>query len=362
MILFLHTQTKYLLLNILNSSVLISLISLFFTLGLTCLIFVLGLRKVKKIQQAYTFQLKEKCQILIAELIFDEKLTPESQEMEDYFLKNRSRKQLFLEELMSLHKSLQGEFATAIEQYYLSKNFDKLSFKKLKSEKNYKILQGLDELVEMKNRESIEVLNKLLSQTIDYSLKNYLMLAIIKLDPENGLKGLFIFDNYLTDWLQLRIIKILDEMKFINPPPLSAWIEKGGSFAVFGCRLTAYTKAEKDIPLLRKLLKKNNETLKIEAINTLGILDAQEVNELLIKIYFSETVVIKEAILNTLGMFKNPNNYSFFVSCSKANTHETQLLALNGINLLIEQGLLSPDKHDTQTLHFNQLNKINAIK
>lgn len=350
------------LLDIFTSSVLLSFISLFFTLGVTCLVFVLIVKKFKINQQDHTTQLRDKCQKLIAEIIFEEKLTPESMEMEQYFLKNRARKQLFLGELLSLHKNLQGEFATTIEQYYLSKGFDKLSFKKLKSEKTYNILQGLDELVEMKNHDSIKILENLLHQTIDYTLKNYLMIAIIKLNPESGLRGLFNFDNYLTDWLQLRIIKILDELKFINPPPLLKWIEKGGSFAIFGCRLTAYTKAEKDIPLLKKLINKNNVPLKIEAIRTLGILDAQEVNEQLIKIYFHENLVVKVAILNTLGMFKNPNNFNFFVSCSKSNTHETQLLALNGINLLLEDGTLSPDKSNTQTRYFNQLNKINAIK
>jgi hypothetical protein len=257
---------------------------------------------------------------------------------------------------------LQGEIASTIEQYYIHRGYDKISFKKLKSEKPHEILQGVDELVEMKNRDSIQILDNLLHQTIDYSLKNYLMIAIIKLDPEKGLRKLFSFDNYLTDWLQLRIIKILDEMKFLNPPALSEWIEKGGSFAVFGCRLTAYTKAEKDIPLLKTLLNKSDVTLKIEAIHTLGILDAQEVNESLIKIYFKEIVIVKEAILNTLAMFKDPNNFPFFVSCSKSDTHETQLLALKGINLLWEEGTLSADKYNAQTLHFNQLNKINATK
>lgn len=350
------------LLNIFTSSVLLSFISLFLTLGVTCLIFVLSVRKFKKVQHARTTQLKDKCQELIAELLFNEKLTPESELTEQYFLNNRVRKQLFLGELLSLHKNLQGEFANTIEQYYISKGFDKISYKKLKSEKTYNILQGLDELVEMKNLDSIKIFENLLHQTIDYTLKNYLMIAIIKLDPENGLWGLFGFDNYLTDWLQLRIIKILDEHKFTNPPPLSKWIDKGGSFAIFGCRLTAYTKAEKDIPLLRKLINKSDNTLKIEVIRTLGTLEAQEVNDELIKIYFHENHLIKVAILNTLGIFRNPNNFNFFVACSKSNTHETQLLALQGINLLLEDGTLSADKNNAQTLYFNQLNKINGNK
>ena len=263
---------------------------------------------------------------------------------------------------MSLHKNLQGDIAIMIEHYYRLKGFNEISIKKLKSEKTHEILQGVDELVEMKNLESIQVLDKLLHQTIDYSLRNYLMIAIIKLDPEKGLRELFNFDNYLTDWLQLRIIKILDETKFLNPPSLTEWIEKGGSFAIFGCRLTAYIKSEKDIPLLKTLIYTKDISLKIEVIRTLGIVDAQEVNELLIKTYFSQKNAVKVAILNTLSLFKNPNNFSFFVSCSKSGTHQTQLLALKGINLLLEEGMLSADKYDTETVYFNQLNKINATK
>ena len=364
MIIFYNTLNIHPLLNIFNSSVLVSLIALFFTIGILCLTFVLGLKKFKMIRNAQTILLKEKCQILIAELIFDEKLSPESAKMEVYFLNNSHRKQLFLEELMSLHKSLQGEVATTIEQYYIKKGYDKISLKKLKSEKKHEILQGVDELVEMKNPDSIQSLNDLLHQTIDYSLKNYLMIAIIKLDPENGLRKLFSFDNYLTDWLQLRIIKILDEKKFLNPPSLAEWIKKGNSFAIFGCRLSAYTKSEKDIPLLRALIYSKDIPLKIEVIKTLGIIDAQEVNELLIKTYFkfNQKIAVKVAILTTLAMFRNPYNFSFFVACSESDTHQTQLLALQGINLLLEDGTLSLDKHDTHTLNFNKLNKINATK
>jgi hypothetical protein len=349
-------------LNINTSSVLVSLMQLFFAVGSLCLSFVLGFRKLKKIRNAKTILLKEKCQTLIVGLLFDENLSPESAEMEIFFLKNTHRRQLFLEELMCLHKSLQGDMATTIERYYILKNFDKLSLKKLKSEKDHKVLQGIDELVEMKNSNSIQIFDNLLQQTIDISLKNYLMIAIIKLDPEIGLQKLFSFDNYLTDWLQLRIIKILDEMKFLSPPSLSEWIEKGDSFAIFGCRLTAYTKAEKDIPILKMLLSSKNIPLRIEAIRTLGIVDAQEVNDLLIKSYFREYITVKVAILDTLAMFKNPNNFPFFISCSKSDTHDTQLLALKGINLLLEDGTFSTDKFKIQNLYFNQLNKISATK
>jgi hypothetical protein len=335
---------------------------LFFAAGSVCLIFVLGLRKFKKIRNAKIVLLKEKCQILIVGLLFDENLSHESAEMEVYFLRNTFRRQLFLEELVCLHKSLQGEMATSIERYYILREFDKLSSKKLRSEKNHEVLQGIDELVEMKNINSIQIFDNLLQQTIDISLKNYLMIAIIKLDPEIGLQKLFRFDNYLTDWLQLRIIKILDEMKFLSPPPLSDWIGNGDSFAIFGCRLTAYTKAEKDFPILKKLLTSNDIPLRIEAIRTLGIVDAQEVNDLLIETYINQTISVKIAILDTLATFKNPNNFSFFISCSKSDTHETQLLALKGINLLLEDGKLSANKIDTQNLYFNQLNRIIATK
>ena len=362
MIILHNTQTIYRLLNVFNSLVLISLTFLFFTLGSLCLTFVLSFRKFKKIRNSKTIPLKEKCQILIAELLFDENLSPESAKMEVYFLNNSHRKQLFLEELMSIHKSLQGDIATTIEQYYMLKGYDKTSIKKLKSRKTHEIFQGLNELVEMKNNDSIQILDNLLQQTSNYSLKNYLMIAIIKLNPEYGLRQLFSFDNYLTDWLQLRIIKILDEKKFLNPPSLSEWIEKGNSFAIFGCRLTAYTKSEKDIPLLKTLINTNDIPLKIEVIRTLGIVDAQEVNELLIDTYFNQKIAVKAAILNTLAMFRNPCNFPFFVSCSKSDTSQTQLLALQGINLLLEQAVLTFDKYDTETLNFDKLNKINATK
>lgn len=348
--------------NIFNSSILVSLIFLFFTLGSICLASVLGFKKLKKIRNAQTTLLKEKCQTLIAELIFNEKLSHESAKMEIFFLKNRHSKQLFLEELMSLHKNFQGEIATTIEQYYNLKGYDKISLKKLNSEKMYEVLEGVNELVEMKNRDSIQALDNLLHKTIDDSLKDSLMIAIIKLDPKNGLRRLFSFDNYLTDWLQLRIIKVLDENKFLNPPSLAEWIKKGNSFAIFGCRLTSYTKSEKDIPLLKTLICTNDIPLKIEVIRTLGIIDAQEVNELLVKKYFSQNIEIKVAILHTLIMFKNPYNFAFFISCSKSDTHQTQLLALQGINLLLEEGMLSSNKYNSDMLNFNKLNKINATR
>lgn len=325
-----------LLLSFNNVEVLIGLCLIFIFFAAVFLAMVFISRSRKKRRNLKINIIQEQCQNYIAELVFEVQLSLEGNKNKKYLFKNAFRRSILLQELIKLHGNLQGDLALKLEDYYIESGIFKDSLKKLKSGKKNTILVGLSESVEMNAKTCIKTIHKLLDASRDKELSNYLITAIVKLDVDYGMQLLLNIKYFVSDWLQLKVIKILDDLNYTQIPPLNEWLAKGGSLAIFGCRLTAFTKSREDVPTLVELLKSDNEDLKIEALKTLSILEAEEVNMALISMYLGEDLKVKEEILKTLSGFKKTNNLPFFMKCTKSENKETKLIALQAIDLIMQ--------------------------
>jgi hypothetical protein len=314
-------------------------------------------RKILKSQKIYKIQ--EQAQILLSEIIFEEELNEESKLLEKQILNSNFKSQIFKSEIVRLHKSLQGELSLKLEEYFKIKKMHISSLKKIKSNKKYISIEGLGELLEMNIVRAVNDIFKILQKTKDIEITNYLICTIIKLDPRFGINLLLDLKIELNDWLQISILKILEELKFSDIPECQKWMTKGNSFAIFGCRLSSYTKNTADIPFLIDLLNTKDEILKIEIIKALGIMEAEEANEILINIYLGESTKVKEEILKTLELFKKSVNLKFFIRCSIKDTHETQLLALRAINSLLNSNNIDLNTLDNNLKYLHTLNTNN---
>lgn len=304
--------------------------------GLFFFLFVIWSRMDKRRSAAKKAILVEKCQGFVSELVFEEELSSEARDVELFFLAKNRRKQLLLEEIMSLHKSLQGELAKFLEAYYIEKKLFKLSFNKIKSKKKHMVIEGLHELAEMNATGAVRSISKVFPKTKDVDTKSYFLEYMMKLDPEFAIDLILQTDTFLSDWFQVKVINILNETNFVNIPPLRSWIARGGSHAIFGCRLIAFTKAQNEIPDLIELLSDKEEALRLEALKTLAVLEAEEITDFLKARYMVETEIVKREILEVLSQFDYKSNVQFFSECSSSETPEIRLLAIKVINKVMK--------------------------
>ncbi|WP_341225089.1 hypothetical protein [uncultured Arcticibacterium sp.] len=275
--------------------------------------------------------LVERCREFISELVFEDSLCKESKKLEHYLFSSKFRSQILLEELITLHKSLKGELAYFLEGYYINKNLYKLSFSKVKSQNNYDIIEGLYELSELNAKVAIPMVIKIYKKQQESEMKNYFLEFLINQSPKEGIEELIKASTFLSDWFQIKVINILKDRNFIDVPKLSKWLKRGGSHAIFGCRLVAYAKKHSEEGELIGILSSGNDSLKIEALKTLVALEAKQTDELLIENYFNQSDLVQKEILLTLTQFDTDLNIGFLNKCKVAKERETRLFAKNAI-------------------------------
>ncbi|AWV96839.1 HEAT repeat domain-containing protein [Arcticibacterium luteifluviistationis] len=295
---------------------------------------VMSTRKSKEKLRNQKEILVDRCREFISELVFEDDLCKESKQFEHYLLSSNFRSQILLEELINLHKSLKGELAHFLEGYFINKKLYKLSFSKVKSHNDYDVIEGLYELSKLNAKVAIPMVLKIYRRQQESEMKNYFLEFLINQSPKEGIDELIKASTFLSDWFQIKVINILNDNNFIAVPPLSKWLKRGGSHAIFGCKLTAYAKVHSEADELIGLLDSKNDDLKIEALRALVALEAKQNDELLIKNYFNQSDLVQREILLTLTQFESDLNVVFLNKCKVSKASEIRLFARNALNKL----------------------------
>ncbi len=262
-------------------------------------------RKYSTVSISKDEKIRTLTQNFITELLFSDYETASKIPDYNYLFKNKKRKQILIAEIIKLHDSLVGEEATKLESFYMESGLIKQSYSKVKSTNKDLVLSGLGELVEMKSLAYIETLEKLLKGTFDTELKNYLITAILKLDPKRGLELILNAEHYLTDWFQLIVLKEIDELSFTDFPALELWQAKKDSIAVFGERLYSYKN-----PIESEYALEPSELILLdisenETENVVAPLRVSSIEQALLDIYLTESPETQEEIRNTLVLLKS---------------------------------------------------------
>ena len=282
---------------------------IFSSISALCFIsFVFANRKLSSIAISKDDKIILITQNFITELLFSEYETVSEIPNYNYLFKNRKRKQILIAEIIKLHDSLVGDEAKKLEAFFNESGLIKQSFAKVKSTNKDLVLSGLGELVEMQSHNYIETLEILLKSTFDTELKNYLITAILKLDPKRGLDLILNAEHFLTDWFQLIIIKEIDELQFTDFPENEVWKSKERSIALFGERLYSYKNPQENSINLASSELVPLSLAELEAqtiVKNDNVLNPSSIEKALLDIYLTETAEIQAEIRNTLILLKS---------------------------------------------------------
>ena len=316
-------------------------LSILFTLsGVFFLLFVMASRKSKTYMQTQLERLNMKCQPVVTELAFDEHLSPKSQALEKELLSSREGRTMLLAEIIKIRGFFQGEAASVIEKYYISKKLYKLSFKKLKANAKHLKIAALNELVGMSYQESARTVIQHLKREKDEEIIENTLLALTKLSYELGLKEILNHSIYLTDWLQLQIIQVLEDKKVAELPALNQWLTKDASRIIFGTRLIAYTKSERFTEEMMELLRHPEELVRNEIIKTFALMEFEKCTNSLLLIFDNETVRNQCQIIKALIVFNQRYNLPFLSRCSENSREEVKRLALEAVMKLRKDDMM----------------------
>lgn len=221
-------------------------------------------------------------------------------------------KQALIDRLIYFSSSFSGDRNVLFRRLFIELELEKLSFKKIKSISLSTKIVGLVELTSM-GIAVADVIILPLTNSRNRKLRSEARIAYIKLSKNDPFKFFDDATEPLLLWDQLELFKIITTTEGLTIPNFARWItySTNKSIVSFCLKLVIHYNQHEAIPAIVKLLDTKDHYLRVDAINCLGKLKAEEVEERLILIYNNQPLRCQIEILKAIGRFSTGNQINF---------------------------------------------------
>lgn len=210
-------------------------------------------------------------------------------------------RRLLVQRIVYYRRVLTGSTAQLLRKLYIELNLQHKAERQITSYMPREIVKGLNELYQMNMPVDKDFLLSLTSHH-NRNVMEMARCACVKL-----LKKPFCFlkdvKEPILPWEKLELLRLVSLRDDITVPAFSHWISSRyhPSVVSFCIRAVALFQQFDAIPLLKEVLTTDDIQLKGEAINALGRLMAEEVEQELVNMYDKEPEEIKLEIIKAIG-------------------------------------------------------------
>ncbi|HTJ11083.1 MAG TPA: HEAT repeat domain-containing protein [Dinghuibacter sp.] len=227
-------------------------------------------------------------------------------------LRNPANRQLLIDRIVNYKKSFAGSIGDLLRRLYLELELDKVSFRKMKSVKWNRKVQGMIELTDMDM--SISDVNILpLTNSKNRELRAEARNAYIKLSKNEPFKFFDVVTEPLLMWDQIELFKTITTTEEIAIPKFARWVtySPNKSIVSFCLKLIVHYNQQDAAHAVIKLLDNKDHNLRADAINCLGKLRCEEAEPHLVEIYYSQPLNCQLEILKAIGRMDTGNQIQF---------------------------------------------------
>lgn len=151
----------------------------------------------------------------------------------------------------------------------------------------------------------------------------------------------FDVDNNMNDWDQISLMQQFELHHKNNLPGFSKWIKYSNNPAQvkFFIKLASYFNQTTTIGTLTELLDSTNHCIRMEAILALGKMRVKEIEERLVKMYYTQPIACQDAIIESISYINSGNAIDFLREAyDAANNSDSKKLIAEVIYLYGTQG------------------------
>jgi Tfp pilus assembly protein FimT len=221
-------------------------------------------------------------------------------------------RQVLIDRLIEYRNNVRGSMGEQLRNLYVQLELDKDSLKKMKSRKWDKKVQALAELGNM-NMSIADVTILPLTNSRNRELRAAARHAYIKLSKNEPFKFFDVVTEPLLMWDQVELFKIISTTEHIAIPNFAQWItySSNKSIVSFCLKLVVHYNQISAVPAIVKLLDTKDHYLRADAINCLGKLKMEDVEEKLIHMYSSQPLNCRLEILKAIGRINSGRYVDF---------------------------------------------------
>lgn len=223
-----------------------------------------------------------------------------------------SFRNLLLEKLVSSKKKFSGMAQDEIQRLFVNYGLYKEALENLNSKKPYVIAGGIQEVTAMKITESLPQVKQYLKHPAA-QVYNEAQYAMVVFDGFNGLTFLSELETPLSDWQQLRLLGSLQKIPEVTYMSVETWLQSGNlSVVVFTLKLIKKFQMLSCYDQVKKLLDHSSENVRINAVQTLQILENDLTMEHFLETYPLQPVKVQLAVLKAMKHSNDKRYYDFF--------------------------------------------------
>lgn len=309
----------------------------FFTLSLVALIYYKMYRK-----KQYFFgkqKINEQLNIWISEILMEEEaiVVTVPEWLENYFSKQDYRHYI-ADSLITIRKNLSGAASQNIAALYEQLGLKEDALAKLKSVHWHKKARGIYELYIMGQKDAMPEITRYTNSRHEVVRMEAQIAAV----GFYGFKGLAFLSNLsypLTEWQQLQLLEQLEKLDIEEMPALAYWLNSSNAYVqMFALRLADIYNQYQVHALVENSLNSEKETIRAQAIKTLGNIAKENTSEILINCYRQETNANKINILKQLCSIATDNDLQFLLAQLEDKDDNIKLTAARAIVSLGDNG------------------------
>lgn len=229
--------------------------------------------------------------------------------------------------ILKIDKSFSGSIDSHIRDLYVALNYHKKAIRNLTSENWGVRAKAIRELAQMDRVEATNQI-KLSLNHINPVLRLEAGIALLKLDKDQPFALLGV-NRELTLWQQVNLFEIVRNGIAGNVPLFKTYLNaKQSSIVVFSIKLIEYFQQLDALDELVKLIKNANESIRLQVVETLGVLESEESVEAIINHFeFEENNSIRLACIRSLGKLNTPETLAVLLRILSSSNSEEVLHA-----------------------------------
>jgi hypothetical protein len=298
-------------------------IVIYLIISLTLLfLFIIINRTIKSRERRQAKEIKEIYQDELTGFLFGE----DNQTFEFTGINHNVNREIFIDELISLHNNLYGEAANRLRDLYFNLELYKDSLQKVSSGKWNVKAKGFRELAQMDVKDANRHIAKFINSK-NKILRMESQVALVKLNEEDPLGYLDELKYKLTEWEQINILNSLSYHQ-INIESFDRWMDSSNdSVVIFVTKLAGLYKQLQSWPRVLELLNHKNPEVRRAAVKTLDMFEVSENASLLKEVYFKDQPVEEKeddvfynlhldrnrlAVIEAMGTIATPDDLPFF--------------------------------------------------
>ncbi|MEE4175963.1 MAG: HEAT repeat domain-containing protein [Bacteroides sp.] len=245
--------------------------------------FIIVNRTIKTRERRQAKEIREIYQEELTNFLFGE----DNQTFEFTGIHHEGNREIFINELLSLHNNLYGEAANRLRDLYFNLELYKDSMRKVNSGRWNIKAKGFSELAQMDVKDA----NRNIANYINSKnkiLRIESQVALVKLNEEDPLGFLDELKYELTEWEQINILNTLNYHQ-IKIDSFDRWMNsENDSVVIFVTKLAGLNKQLQSWPKVLELLEHQNPKVRKAAIKTLDMFEVSENAGLLKEVYIKD--------------------------------------------------------------------------